>query len=257
MHVRLGFVTALAVVLWGAQPSAQRRLSAHPNLQGFWTNGTATPLQRPPEFAGKAFLTEQEAADFERTAIERLVKSFPQEDRNAADLNEIYLETHTLKLADGRRTSLIVDPADGRLPPLLEQAKQRAAARPKRSFDDPETMNLDERCLLETAYGSSNAAPPMVPNPFGQNFYQIVQTPSHVMIFTEVVHDARIIRMNAKHLPPSVQQWLGDSVGHWRATRSSSTRRTSPGKANSEDPANGCTSSNASRARTRPRSATV
>lgn len=107
------------------------------------------------------------------------------------------------------------DPADGRLPPLLPAAQARAAARPKPSKDDPELLGLDERCLLGTAIGSSNGSPPMLPNPFGQNFYQIVQTPEHVMIYTEIVHDARIIRIGGTHPPAAVQLWLGDSVGRW------------------------------------------
>jgi hypothetical protein len=76
-------------------------------------------------------------------------------------------------------------------------------------------MGLDERCLLTVAFGSSNASPPMVPNPFGQNFYQFVQTPDHVVIFTETVHDTRIVRIGGRHLPPQVQLWLGDSIGRW------------------------------------------
>jgi hypothetical protein len=127
-RVRLLLAAVAVAATFGAHASAQRATTTHPDLQGLWTNGTATPLQRPPEFAGKESLTVDEAADFERTAIERLLKTIPEEDRTGGDLNEVYLETHTLKLADGRRTSLIVDPADGRLPPLLPQAQQRAAA---------------------------------------------------------------------------------------------------------------------------------
>ena len=213
MHVRFTSAVAAAALIWTAHLSAQRTPGGHPDLQGLWSNGTATPLQRPAEFANRAFFTEQEAAEYDRTAQERLVKSLPEEDRTAADLNDIYLDT--LKVVDDRRTSLIIDPPDGRLPALLPEAQKRSADRPPSSFDDPETAGLDERCLLETAVGSSNAAPPMVPNPFGQNFYQIVQTPEYVVILTEVVHDARIIRMNGEHLPPKIQKWLGDSVGHW------------------------------------------
>ena len=120
-----------------------------------------------------------------------------------------------MKVVASRRTSLIIDPADGRLPPRIPAADARAATRPKRSKDDPELLGLDERCLLSTAFGSSNASPPMLPNPFGQNFYQIVQTPDHVLVYTEMVHDARIIRIGGTHPPARVQLWLGDSVGHW------------------------------------------
>jgi hypothetical protein len=194
--------------------AAQNRAERHPDLQGFWTNGTASPLERPAEFKDKPFLTEDEAAAFEKGGLERLLKSLPEEDRIGADLNDIYLETSSLKLANGRRTSLIVDPPDGRLPPLLPDARKRAQAR-KRSYDDPETFSLSERCLFGSAQGSSQVAPPIVPNPLAQNYYQIVQTAQHVVIYTEVVHDARIIRIGGEHLPPSIHLWLGDSIGRW------------------------------------------
>ena len=208
--------TAITALLLGAVPaSAQRTRDGHPDLTGHWTNGTATPLQRPDEFKDKAHFTDAEAAEWERTGLERLLKAFPETERDAADLNDIYLETSGFTVLADRRTSLIVDPPDGRVPPLLSTAQKRADGRPKESYDDPELIGLDERCLMGTAFGTSSAAPPLVPNPFGQNFYQIVQTPQHVMIYTELVHDARIIRMNSAHLPATIQHWLGDSVGHW------------------------------------------
>jgi hypothetical protein len=118
---------------------------------------------------------------------------------------------------DGLRTSLIVDPPDGMLPPLLPAAQERKANKPKRSFDDPETFGLAERCLLGNfgASGGSLASPPMVPSAAIPSFYRIVQTGTHVMIFTEWVHDARIVRLNGTHLPPTFRSWLGDSVGHY------------------------------------------
>jgi hypothetical protein len=205
--VALILTVATSVVL------AQRAPQRQSDLQGLWTSGTMTPLQRPEEFSRQEFLSEAEAVEYERTWLERFRKNFPPEDLQAPDLDYTYMDRATVVAS--RRTSLIIDPPDGRLPPQLPGAKARADARPKSSYDDPELLGLDERCLLETAFGSSNASPPMVPNPFGQNFYQIVQTPGHVMIYTEVVHDARIIRIGGTHPPPSVQLWLGDSVGRW------------------------------------------
>jgi hypothetical protein len=204
----LALVLALA-----AQPRAQRADRATRDLQGFWSSGTITPLQRPRDLGGQEFFSEPEAAAYERTWLETFRKNFPPEDLQAPDLDYTYMDR--MRVVPSRRTSLIVDPPDGRLPPQLPAAQARAAARPKKTNDDPELLGLDERCLLETAFGSSNASPPMVPNPFGQNFYQIVQTPSHVMIFTEVVHDARVVRIGGSHLPPGVQLWLGDSIGRW------------------------------------------
>jgi len=215
MTHRLTFaVAALAIVTAGTHLSAQRPpLSPSRDLQGFWTNGTITPLQRPPALAGKTNFTPEEAAEFERTWLDEFHKGFEPDDLQAPDIDYNYMDR--MKVVPDRRTSLIVDPPDGRLPPQLPAAKARAAARPKKTNDDPELLGLDERCLLETAIGSSNAAPPVVPNPFGQNFYQIVQTDRHVMIYTEVVHDARIVRIGGTHAPAAVQLWLGDSIGHW------------------------------------------
>jgi len=209
----LSVIVASVFILISARPShAQQR----PDFHGVWTNATATTLERPDEFSNRAFLTEAEAAAYERTAIERLLKVIPKDDVvTAADLDETFLDTHLYKMADGRRTSLVVDPFDGRLPPLKPEAKKRADARPPHSYDDPEALDLDERCLLETAFDSSNASPPMVPNPFAQNIYQFVQTRDHLMIYTEVVHDARVIRIGGAHVAPTVQKWLGDSIGHW------------------------------------------
>src|SRR5438094_864860 len=116
-------VVAMVGTLTLATPAfAQRTPERRPDLQGFWTNGTATPFQRPADFANKQVFTPVEAAEYEQTALERLVKSFPEQDRNAADLNDTYLDTHGLKVID-LRTSLIIDPADGKLPPLLPAAQ--------------------------------------------------------------------------------------------------------------------------------------
>ena len=213
MRTRSTFVAVALTVIGTLGVSAQRARPEPPDLQGHWTSGTVTPLQRPPDLAGKEFFSEPEAAEFERTWLERFLKNFPPEDLLAPDLDYTYMDR--MKVVASRRTSLITDPPDGRLPPQLPAAKARADARPKPSKDDPELLGLDERCLLETAFGSSNASPPMLPNPFGQNFYQIVQTRDHVMIYTEVVHDARIIRIGGTHPPPAVQLWLGDSIGRW------------------------------------------
>ena len=204
---------AALVLALGHALSAQRAGRSARDLQGFWSSGTITPLQRPPDLAGKAYFSEAEAGVYERTWLENFRKNIPPEDLQAPDIDYTYMDR--MKVVADRRTALITDPADGRLPALLPAAQARAAARPKKTNDDPELLGLDERCLLESAFGSSNASPPMVPNPFGQNFYQIVQTANHVLIYTEVVHDARIIRIGGTHLPPDVRLWLGDSIGRW------------------------------------------
>ncbi len=206
-------LVAVALLIATHIVSAQRPVRSTPDLQGVWTSGTITPLQRPTALAGREFFSEAEAADYERTWLEGFRKNFGPDDLQAPDLDYAYMDR--MKVVASRRTSLITDPADGRLPPRIPAAEARAATRPKRSKDDPELLGLDERCLLSTAFGSSNASPPMLPNPFGQNFYQIVQTPDHVLMYTEMVHDARIVRIGGTHPPARTQLWLGDSIGQW------------------------------------------
>lgn len=114
-----------------------------------------------------------------------------------------------------KRTSLIVDPPDGRVPPYTAEARQRFAdarsAAPVESFDNFQLRPLSERCL--PGFGST-AGPPMLPVYYNGN-YQIIQTPGTIMILVEMDHDVRVIRMNEKHISPAVRQWLGDSIGHW------------------------------------------
>jgi hypothetical protein len=133
-------------------------------------------------------------------------------------------------VVDGQiRTSIVVDPPDGRVPTMTQAARKRTrglSARPTSdaqeskdpglepagSYDDPERRPLGERCLL--GFGSTSG-PPALPDYFYNNLHQIVQTADSVLILTEMVHDARIVRMNAQHLPKTIRKWLGDSIGHW------------------------------------------
>jgi hypothetical protein len=215
---RFGVPCVLGILLSGGdlvgQNSARvpRTPDGRPDLQGFWTNGTITPLQRPPEFATKEFLTHEEAVQFERTALPRLLQGAQVDPSRRRELDYTYIDR--LGLADGGRTSLIVDPANGRLPPRSAPTRGPINAETA-SSDAPETRTLDERCLIGVAAGSSSAAPPMVPNPINGNFYQIVQTSHHVMILSELIHDARIIRLDGTHPAPDARLWLGDSVGQW------------------------------------------
>ncbi len=187
-----------------------------PDLQGVWTNITITPLERPPELAGKAFLTDQEAAEYEKRVVaannvDR--KDLPPEVDVGLAYNNAWYDRGT-KVVGTRRTSLIVDPPDGRIPPLTPEAQKRqddfrAAARGHQT-DGPENRSLAERCLLW-----ATAGPPMLPS-FYNNNYQIVQTPGYVVIEVEMIHDARIIPLDGRpHLPQGVRQWMGDSRGHW------------------------------------------
>jgi hypothetical protein len=210
------YVLALALVA-SAPVHAQRDRATHPDLQGTWSGGTMTPLQRPDAFKDKRAFTPEEAADWVKHAGDRILSRLPSDaDRLfQADVDDTYLEVEAMPL-DGLRTSLIVDPPDGLLPPLLPQARARIAARPKRSFEDPETLTLTERCLVgNPPIGGSSASPPLLPSVAFASYYQIVQTGNNVMIWSEMFHDARIIRMNGVHLPSTIKRWLGDSIGRW------------------------------------------
>jgi len=180
-----------------------RTPDGHPDLQGLWDYRTVTPLERPRDFANKEFFTDAEAAAFEKRNAERL-------DNVVAVHPPGWLDYGNKTLAD-RRTSLIVDPANGRVPALTAEAKARAAAsRPdEKAADDPEQRIPQERCLV---FG---AGPPMVPGPYNNNV-QIVQTSNAVVIMNEMIHDARIVPMDGRpHLSPSIRLWLGDSRGRW------------------------------------------
>jgi len=189
----------------------------HPDLQGIWSNALLTPLERPPELAGKATLTEQEAAAYEQQVTDRNnVDRRPDigtENDVARAYNNAWYDRGS-KVVKTRRTSLIIDPPDGRIPPLTPEAQQRAmqrdTARRLHPADGPEDRALNERCVLNGTSG-----PPMMPGPYNNN-YQIVQTRGAILIFNEMIHEPRVIAMNGRsHLPPSIRQWKGDSIGHW------------------------------------------
>jgi hypothetical protein len=191
-----------------------RTPDSQPDLQGIWTNATVTPLERPADLAGKQVFTEEEAAEYAKQVVDRN----KQDGRVSAPnvlvaYNDLWFDRGTSVVATNR-TSLIVDPPDGQIPPLTAQGRQRAAelaeARRLHPADGPEDRNLQERCLK---WGT--AGPPMLPGPYNSN-YQIVQVPGYVIIQVEMIHDVRIIPLDGRpHLPPSVRSWLGDSRGHW------------------------------------------
>jgi hypothetical protein len=197
--------------------TAPRTPDGHPDLQGIWSNAIITPLERPTELEGKPFLSEQEASAYEKQVVERndvdRRERLTKENDVARAYNEAWYDRGT-KTAKTRRTSLIVDPPDGRIPQLTPAAEKRMAdlaeMRRLHPADGPEDRTLGERCIL-----MNNEGPPMVPGPYNNN-YQIVQTPKSVIIFNEMIHDARAIPLDGRpHLPPTVRQWRGDSVGHW------------------------------------------
>ena len=213
----LACAVAVLCLVAAVSIGAQRSQSPHPDLQGIWLGATLTPLQRPADFKDRATFTPEEAAEYIRTSADRIRTRLPTDaDRLLqVDVDDTYVEVENLKL-DGLRTSLIVDPPGGMLPPLLPAARERLAARPKRLYDGPEIFGLGERCLIGNfGLGGSSATPPMVPSEVLPALYQIVQTDDYVTIFTEWVHDTRIVRMNGTHRLPTMRSWLGDSIGHW------------------------------------------
>ncbi len=241
--------TALALTCSAQIPSAgiPRLPDGHPDFQGMYDAATLTPLERAP--GSKLVLTKAEAEVVEKAmaaqtsagdqAIAADRKAPPKGGDgsagaagNVGGYNTFWLDMgSSLTVVRGeKRASIVVDPVDGRVPPLNQKARARIAAQraaaptsdaqeskepglePTGAYDDPERRPLGERCILGFA---STSGPPALPNYFYNNLHQIVQTKDSVMIQTEMVHDARIVRMNAEHLPKTIRSWMGDSVGHW------------------------------------------
>ena len=204
-----------------------RTSDGHPDFQGIWTTQTFTPLQRPARYAGKEFLTEAEAAELTKLLTQDGVDPLAADVLGASDderLNRVrqndpthynnadWLAAPQRKALSSRRTSLIVDPPDGRIPPLTPEARQRLAARRAMAgFDSYENRPLQERCIVWAHEG-----PPMLPPPY-DDIAQIVQVPGYVVIMRELsTNPPRIIPTDGgSHLPNGARQWGGDSRGHW------------------------------------------
>ena len=183
-----------------------------PDLQGIFTNATVTPFERPAEFAGKEFLTEKEVRELEvRTAESRTDQ--PPPSGSPGSYNQLWFDRGTTVVTT-HRSSLVIDPPDGRVPPLTETAQkliaERAQTRRGHEADAPEYRSLSERCLWWSSTG-----PPIVPTAYNNN-YRIAQVPGYVVILSEMIHDARSIPLDGRaHLPENIRQYLGDSRGHW------------------------------------------
>ena len=242
-------ILASAVVAGAQQSSAPRTADGHPDLQGTYDLATLTPLERRADTP--LVLTDEQAAKLEKDVAQRsdALAAPVKADRdappkggdgspgpygNVGGYNNFWLDpgSHYTMVDGQKRASLLVDPPDGRVPALTDAARQRRSsadynARPTSdaaareddpgfegpsAYDDPEIRPLAERCLIGF---SSTSGPPILPTYFYNNLHQIVQTPDTVMILTEMVHDARVIRLNAQHAPKTVRKWLGDSVGRW------------------------------------------
>jgi hypothetical protein len=211
-----------------AEATVPLRPDGHPDLQGVWLNSSATPLERPKALEGRPSLTDQEVAEL-RARADRLFKNTNADFAGGdavylsalADIDKFKSTTATgstyemIEREFDNRTSLIVDPPDGRIPSLTADGQQRklaADAIRRRPPEGPEELTHVERCLtygVPRLSGTNTGAGPL-------GYYQIVQTPSHVVLFLEAVHEARIISLDGRpHLPSSVRLWEGDSRGRW------------------------------------------
>jgi hypothetical protein len=210
-----------------APAKAPRTAWGKPDLQGIWDFRTITPLERPDSLAGREFLTEEEAARLEKDVVDRntLLDERPpqptpvggnvdrQADGTPGFYNNFWLDGGT-KTVGTRRTSLVVDPPDGKIPPLTEAARRRAEERRAYLREHPYDSWLDlgpsNRCIV-----GFNAGPPLSPGGYNQNM-QVVQTPDYVAMLTEMVHTIRIVPLDGRpRLSESVHLWSGDARGHW------------------------------------------
>jgi hypothetical protein len=210
LFLALGFAGAMAA------QSVPRSADGHPLLEGIWNSASLTPLQRPAGLGTKEFYTEAEAAAYEKKRVAELNRDRrdgpPEADVNRS-YNELFYDRGT-KLAPNRRTSLIVDPPDGRIPPMTPAAQARLkadeayfAAHPA---DGPEDRPLPDRCLM-----FSQSGPPMIPGNYNNN-YQIVQTRDSLVILAEMGNEVRLIPLDGRPpLPANLQEWQGEPRGHW------------------------------------------
>jgi hypothetical protein len=256
--IALAAVPATAQTLKTSAKSGIRRMpDGHPDLQGNYDLATMTPMERMP--GDPPVLSKEQAETLQKAEAARRSVNATKLDPNRGALpvggdksggksffeilekagggavggyDRLWLNQGTAyTMVDGQiRTSIVIDPPDGRVPPFNAAAKKRRAnafglptsdagesqdvSAPTRrgEFDNPEERPLSERCLL--GFGSTSG-PPALPDYFYNDLHQIVQTPDSILILTEMIHDARIVRMNAQHLPKNIRRWLGDSVGHW------------------------------------------
>ena len=212
-------LVALVMMIAGATLVAQkvaRTPEGQPDLQGLWLNNTATPLERPSEFANRTTVTDAEARAYEQKyQLDRTVALT----RDTADFElDVAGDLDTYepgRLLPGNRTAIITDPSDGRVPALTPAAQARLKAQADKNnghyAEGPENFTFPERCIQV----ANTSSPPMMPA-FYNNHVQIVQTRDYVMLVSEMIHDVRIVALDGRaHLPSGISQWKGHSVGRW------------------------------------------
>ena len=205
LAVLISAVSAQAKKTW-APPHT---IDGQPDLQGVWTNATITPFERPAQLAGKAYLTEQEAAELEKQSAKSKVDR-PPAAGDVGNYNQVWFDAGT-KVVGTRQTSLVMEPANGLVP-------VKPAAEAKRDYDlahisdSYEHMSVWDRCITRGVPGR------MFPAGYN-NAYQIVQSPGNIVIMSEMIHDARVIPLDGRaHAPKEVRAWDGDSRGHWEGS---------------------------------------
>jgi len=201
----------------GAAPTSwvvPRTADGHPDLQGIWDYRTLTPLERPPQFAGKEFLTDQEIADYERRAAARPDGRPPDDARSDPSVHPVEWLDYGKKVVGNHRSSLIVDPPDGRIPAKTVEGRDRdaalrAGARGRGPADNPEDRSLWERCVTR------GVPEGMLPGAYNNNL-QILQTRDYVLLISEMIHDARLVPLDGRpHAPAALRSWTGDPRGRW------------------------------------------
>ncbi len=206
-------LTSAAMVRASAQGRPAPRPS-RPSFDGIWNSGTATPIERPAALRDKPFFTAAEAAAFERQAAaanEEPPAGSAAAQRGTGTYNTFFREFGT-DVVKTRRTSIVYDPPDGRIPPLTAAAaavkRQRTEA--QRGLASAQDAGLQDQCLAMLTAG-----PPMLPYSYNSN-YQFLESAVAIVIHIEMIHDARIIYMDGRpHAPAAVRKWMGDSNGRW------------------------------------------
>jgi hypothetical protein len=201
----------------GKAYKAPRTPDGQPDLQGFWTNSTYVPLERPDKVTKEFYTPDEAEAAIKAAAAREAEQTEPGTTADVHyDFSQFGLDRSQSTIAYNLRTSLIVDPPDGRMPPVNNEGKKRAAERAAArkqlggQYDAVQNMPIGSRCIVMGGSG-----PPLMNAGYNAN-YQIVQSPGHVMILTEMIHDVRIIPLdNRPQPPPNVRQWTGISRGRW------------------------------------------